>query len=216
MEEEKKKSKKGVIILALLLIVCVSIGYAALTAQLNIDGATKIKGNNWDIDIPNDNFNTNADPTEYPDCNATTAVGCPLKDDQQDKGGDTEVTQVPIKVATPEGEVKVEWAVVLHKPGDYYEFTVDAENDGTVDAKLSEVTINGITTAQQAYATYSVTYDDDSAIAVGDTLGAGTTRTVKVRVAYRSDISSDVMPSSDVDLGDSSKKLTVSMKYVQD
>ena len=212
MEEEKKKSKKGVIILALLLIVCVSIGYAALTAQLNIDGATKIKGNNWSIDIPNDNF----DLTDPACTDTTTGVGCPLKDDQQDVGGEAEVTQEPTKVSSPDGEVKVEWAVTLHTPGDYYEFTVDAENDGSVDAKLSEVTVNGITTAQQAYARYSVTYDDGSAIGVGDTLAAGTTKTVKVRVEFRSDVANSDLPTSDVDLGDSSKKLTVSMRYVQD
>ena len=212
MEEEKKKSKKGVIILALLLIVCVSIGYAALTAQLNIDGATKIKGNTWSIDIPNDNF----DLTDPACTDTTTGVGCPLKDDQQDVGGEAEVTQEPTKVSTPDGEVKVEWAVTLHTPGDYYEFTVDAENDGSVDAKLSEVTVNGITTAQQAYARYSVTYDDGSAIGVGDTLAAGTTKTVKVRVEFRSDVANSDLPTSDVDLGDSSKKLTVSMRYVQD
>ena len=211
MKEEKKKNKKGIIILALLLIVGVSIGYAALTAQLNIDGSTKIKGNNWSIDIPNNNF----DLTDPSCTDTTTAVGCPLKDDKQDKGGDTEVTQEPTKVSSPDGEVKVEWAVTLKKPGDYYEFTVDAENDGTVDAKLSELSINGITTAQQAFASYSVTYANGGAIAVGDTLPAGTTKTVKVRVEFRSDVASADLPTSDVDLGDSSKKLTVSMKYVQ-
>ena len=211
MKEEKKKSKKGIIILALLLIVGVSIGYAALTAQLNIDGSTKIKGNNWSIDIPNNNF----DLTDPACTDTTTGVGCPLKDDQQNKGGDAEVTQEPTKVTSADGEVKVEWAVTLYKPGDFYEFTVDAENDGTVDARLSEVSVKGITTDQQAYATYSVTYSNGNAIAVGDTLAAGTTRTVKVRVAYKDDVSPENMPASDVDLGDSSKKLSVSMKYVQ-
>ena len=211
MKEENKKSKKGIIILALLLILGVSIGYAALTAQLNIDGSTKIKGNNWSIDIPADNFDT-TDPS----CtNTTTGVGCPIDPSKEDVGGETVVDQHPTKEEGQDGEVNVSWAVTLKKPGDYYEFTVDAKNDGTVNAKLDQYTFKGITTAQQAYANYSVTYADGTPIAVGDTLPAGSTKTVKVRVEFRNDVSNENLPTSDVDLGDASKKLSVSMKYVQ-
>ncbi len=211
MKEENKKSKKGIIILALLLILGVSIGYAALTAQLNIDGSTKIKGNNWSIDIPADNFDT-TDPS----CtNTTTGVGCPIDPSNEDVGGETVVDQHPTKEEGQDGEVNVSWAVTLKKPGDYYEFTVDAVNDGTVNAKLSEVEIKGITAAQQAFANYTVTYADNSAINVNDTLNAGVTKKVKVRVEFKSDVSNENLPTSDVDLGDSSKKLTVHMKYVQ-
>ena len=212
MKEEKKSSKKGLIILALIAIIGVTIGYAALTAQLNIDGSTKIKGNNWDIDIPADNFDTTD-----PNCtNTTTGVGCPINDDQEDTNiPDDDIIQKPTKEEGADGEVNVSWSVILRKPGDYYEFTVDAKNDGSINAKLQSVDIKGITAAQQAFANYTVTYSDGSTIAVNDPLNANSTKTIKVRVEFRSDVTNDNLPSSDVDLGDSTKKLTVAMKYVQ-
>jgi len=205
-KKDNKKDKKKFLLL-LLLILLVSVGYAALTAQLNIDGSTIIKASNWDISIPDDNF----DPDDT------------LKDDQQEIGGDTVVTEEPKRTddSTP-NVVSMTWAVVLKNPGDYYEFTADVKNEGSVNAKLDTVNIVGITNEQKEYATYDVTYEDGSTISVGDTLAAGATKTIKVRVAYRDDIDSSKLPTTDVELGPSAddhantKELTVRLTFVQD
>ena len=205
-KEDKKKDNKKLLI-ALLLILGISIGYAAITAQLNVEGSTIIKGNTWDITIPDDNFDNDGT----------------LKDDQQDTDGDAEVTQEPKKVEdNTNNVVSLSWAVILHNPGDAYEFTADVKNEGSVNAKLDTVNIAGITAAQQAYATYTVTYEDGTPITTGATLAANATMTIKVRVAYRDDIQASAMPTTDVELGTgadgtaNTKELTVSLSFVQD
>ena len=42
-------------------------------------------------------------------------------------------------VITPNDTTEVTYEVTLAKPGDFYEFTVDAVNAGTVDAIIDEV-----------------------------------------------------------------------------
>lgn len=54
------------------------------------------------------------------------------------------------------------YEVVLEKPGDFYEATVDIVNEGTFDASLNEILISGISEQQSKYIKYSVTYNDNS------------------------------------------------------
>ena len=49
----KKKNKKYMLVILLLLVVGVSIGYAALTTTLNINGNTKIEKATWDVHFEN-------------------------------------------------------------------------------------------------------------------------------------------------------------------
>ena len=52
------------------------------------------------------------------------------------------------------------YTVTLAKPGDFYEFTGVIENTGDFDAALKSVTLtNSLTSEQQKYVTYTVTYD---------------------------------------------------------
>ena len=86
----------------------------------------------------------------------------------------------------------VEFAVDFDTPGQYYEFTVDAVNEGTMDADLVEVIskVNGkdISTLP-VYIVYSVTYDDGTDPTVGNVLSkkVGDTpgrQTYKVKIKY--------------------------------
>lgn len=89
-------------------------------------------------------------------------------------------------------DTKVEFNVSLD-PGEVYEFTVDAVNKGTFDAKLSSVTINPApaSTYGTGYYTYEVWYngtactDASCTAAINSTLAKENgTATVKVKVAY--------------------------------
>jgi len=57
------------------------------------------------------------------------------------------------------------FGVTLDKPGDFYEFQVDAVNDGTLDAMLSiistTVTSGGSPATLPSYIKYTVKYADD-------------------------------------------------------
>ena len=100
------------------------------------------------------------------------------------------------------------YSVDLVKPGDYYEFTVDVENTGSIAAKLSAApTITG----NSDYITHTVTYADGTAISANDELAATNgKKTVKVRVEYNSTLTQATLPTTD-----QATTFTVALNYVQ-
>ena len=107
----------------------------------------------------------------------------------------------------------VNYSVTLTIPGDYYEFTVDAVNAGTIDGMISVISnkLNGteITTLPN-YLEYKVTYDDGVEIAPNHLLSANSSEKYKVHVGYKKDISATDIPSAAQTLN-----LTFSVTYVQ-
>lgn len=94
----------------------------------------------------------------------------------------------------------VSYSVTLNTPGDYYEFTVDAVNAGTIDAMITSIDskMNGTTiTNLPAYLEYSVIYSDGTDLQVNQDLKHGTTEKYKVRVGYKKDINPSDLPSTD-------------------
>lgn len=176
----KKKKNSSFVVIALLLIVTISIGYAALSTTLNINGTSTIKTQSWDVHFENVKVTTNTGVT---------------------------VTKAP--TITEGKTTEVTYNVALNQPGSVYEFTVDVVNDGTIAAKTSATpTLGGNT--QTAIVNYTVTWSDGSAITANTALAAGATKTAKVRVEYKKDITAAQLPSADTALS-----LTCSIPYVQ-
>lgn len=95
------------------------------------------------------------------------------------------------------GGLSVTYEVTLTKPGDFYEFSVNVKNDGSVTAKLSAApTITGPTTAQDVYTNYTFLNSDGTAVTAGQTIAAGASKTYKVRVEFDRNISSDQLPTT--------------------
>ncbi len=86
----------------LLLLVIIGICYAYLTSNLSITGITEISGNSWNIHFTNVQVLNGS-------VNATTPATIDINDN-----------------------TKVNYTIRLNKPGDYYEFTVDVVNSGTI------------------------------------------------------------------------------------
>ena len=108
-------------------------------------------------------------------------------------------------------DLSITYSVVLTKPGDFYEFTVDVVNDGTVAAKLNAVpTISGVSPAQDVYTNYTFTHANGSAVTAGETIAAGSSASFKVRVEFDRNISADDLPESEQTMN-----LKVEMNYVQ-
>ena len=107
----------------------------------------------------------------------------------------------------------VNYSVTLSIPGDYYEFTVDAVNAGTIDGMVSVVSnkLNGteITTLPN-YLEYKVSYEDGVDIAPNHLLAANSSEKYKVHVGYKKDISVSDIPSTAQTLN-----LIFSVIYVQ-
>ena len=109
------------------------------------------------------------------------------------------------------GTSSVGFNVELNTPGEFYEFTVDVVNEGSIDAMIdSVVKTPELTTEQAKYIKYEITYENGESISTKQTLKKGTTTPIKVRVEYRKDIVASDLPSSATEL---SLKLT--LVYVQ-
>ena len=178
---KKKSNRKFVLLVLALLLFTITVGYAALSTTLNINGTSKINNATWDVHFAN-----------------------------------LEVTSGSVsatKAATIDsGKTAIDYNVELIKPGDFYEFTVDVTNTGTIDAKLGEAPIlSGVSAEQDVYTNYTVTYSDDTAINANDKLAAGATKKLKVRVEFDRNIANSQLPTEAQTLN-----LTFAMNYVQD
>ena len=171
----KSRRKRDIKILAVLLLSFVGIGYAALNANLKIDGVVNMPTASWDVHFANVQISSGSVALSTGDTAATIVTG---------------------------QTNKVSYKVSFHNPGDYYEFTVDAVNNGTVDAmidtissKLNNTEITG--SNLPAYLNYSVTYADGIELATKHKLEAGHTEKYKVRVEYKSDIEANELPQGE-------------------
>ena len=92
---------------------------------------------------------------------------------------------------------KVSFAINLDKPGDSYGFTVDVVNSGTVDAKLSSISLTDELQNKTNYLDYSLTYIDGVEIQEGDALKAGEHETIKFKAYFKKDITASDLESDD-------------------
>ena len=99
----------------------------------------------------------------------------------------------------------------LSMPGDYYEFTVDVVNNGSIDAMISSVVKNPELTAEQAkYLKYEITYQNGEAISNQQLLSKNTTMPIKVRIEYRKDLVASDLPSTNTTLN-----MSLTLEYTQ-
>ena len=109
------------------------------------------------------------------------------------------------------GTSTLSFDVDLNIPGEFYEFSVDVVNGGSIDAMIdSVVKTPELTTEQAKYIKYEITYENGESISTKQTLKKGTSTPIKVRVEYRKDLVASDLPSSATEL---SLKLT--LVYVQ-
>ena len=88
------------------------------------------------------------------------------------------------------------FTTTLNMPGDYYEFTVDVVNAGTIDAMIDGVTkIPDLTAEQSKYLTYVIEYQNGEAITTKQLVNAGSSVRLKVKIEYKKDISVTDIPT---------------------
>ena len=130
------KKRGSLIAIFVLLIAGISFGYAALSTTLTINGKTKISKVGWDIHF----------------FDATVADG---------SVSGTAAADI-IKADT----TKAEWEATLSVPGDYYEFTINVGNFGTIDAKLDTLPTDA--TKKYIIDTMTATYEDGTELTAAD------------------------------------------------
>ncbi len=167
----KTNKRKKYIIILFVLLLGFSVGFALLQANLKINGTSKVKGSSWDIHFENLNVTNGSVALSTGDVGATI------------QSSRTDIT----------------YTVTLNLPGDYYEFTVDAVNGGSIDAMIDTIDskLNGATiTTLPDYLKYTVTYSDGVALEPNHQLLHNTTEKYKVRIEYKRDINSTDMPTT--------------------
>ena len=99
---------------------------------------------------------------------------------------------------TVSNDTSVTFSVNLEDPGDFYEFKVDVTNGGTFNAMLDSLTILPVlTSAQQNYFAYTVTYEDGTAVNLNDALNVGVTETLLIRFEYLTQSNPALYPTAD-------------------
>ena len=99
----------------------------------------------------------------------------------------------------------------LDKLGDFYEFTVDVVNNGTIDAMIESIVIKPeLTEVQKKYINYTIEYQNGEQISPNQLLKANEFIRLKLRIEYKKDISELELPTSDETLN-----LFFSINYIQ-
>ena len=172
---KKRKKIEGRIVTLLVLFLTLGLGYALLHQNLTITGTSKLSNSSWDIHF--DNLNVSRGSVSLSNGDEAAEIDDTTKTD-------------------------INYTVTLQQPGDFYEFTVDIENEGTIDGMIESFysKLNGTdisaTNPVPSHLTYSVTYDDGMPIEINNLYAANSTDTIRVRVEFKRDISSDQLPST--------------------
>ena len=184
----KKNKKHRKIMLLVILLLGVTVGFALLSTTLFINGTANIKSNTWNIhwDDTSVNVTTGSVAAEEPEVSTTTST----KD-------------------------TVSFDVEFEIPGDFYEFEIDAINEGSVDGALElgqnwiTYKANGTETTLPSYMDFKVTYDDGTTVpSTGDVLAHGQSQTYKIRVEFKSGV--EELPSNPQPI-----TIEVNLPYVQ-
>lgn len=160
-----KKNKISIIILVLLVV---SVGYALVSTQLGINGTFNVARTKFDVHWANPAVTSGSVSNTLPN------IG-------QDSGAPA--------------NTKLSWSATFNVPGDFYEFTVDAENSGTIDAmitginmKVNNTDINANPSPLPEYITYELIYANGDPVVEGKVLKAESDYNprikYKVRVEY--------------------------------
>ena len=177
-----KNKVKNKILLLFVILLGITIGFAGLATTLKITGSTNIGKNTWNIYWDNVANEDGVTPSTHPQITA-------------------DANNVPKSLLT--------WTVTLDKPGDFYEFEVDAVNAGTLDAEIIGIeskygnssiisTVNGALVVADpnpvpSYIKYSIKYANGNEVSLGDRLPKATVsgntstptrKTYKIRVEY--------------------------------
>ena len=100
-----------------------------------------------------------------------------------------------VKVPTIENSTTVDFEAQLNLPGDFYEFTVDVVNNGTIDALIESITKEPeLTSDQKKYLNYIIEYQNGEQIALKQLVKANEFVRLKVRVELKKDIAASDLP----------------------
>ena len=103
------------------------------------------------------------------------------------------------------------FSTTLSEPGDFYEFTIDVVNNGSIDAMIDSVTKTpDLSDTQKKYLNYTFEYQNGNAITTKQLVSKNSFIRLKVKVEFRKDISVSDLPTTSETLN-----LEFRVNYVQ-
>lgn len=192
---EKNNGKTLAIVALFIAVIGLSIGFAALNTTLTINGSARVQTSSWNVHFAN--------------LRDAVVVGNPTIN--EDELSLTDTTFGTFNVG-------------FKSPGESVTYTFDVVNSGSYDAKISTITdINPVCTGSGENATtdadnvcnhltYSLTYTEGgAAVKANDTLAAGATKNLTLKIAYNSTVTADLLPKADVEISN----LGLTILYVE-
>ena len=170
----KKRNKRiKITLIVLITVLFVSIGYAALTTVLKI---------NSNISLGKASFAIHFDNVEAATHKATVNTEAAI---------------------TNEEKTIISFDVGIPRIGDYYRFTTDIVNEGSIPGKVKSIEINGLTESQKRLIKYKVTYTGtNKLLSVGDFFGPNSSKNMTVEVIYElsEDVENEDLPTDTLNL----------------
>ena len=113
--------------------------------------------------------------------------------------GSTNSGSIPI---IDDSGLSVSFSTTLNVPGDFYGFTIDVVNSGTIDAMIdSIIKTPELTDSQKKYINYVIEYQNDESINKKQIVSKDSLVKIKVRVEYKKDITESDLPTEVDNLG---------------
>ena len=169
----KRNKKQNIKLLALVLILLLGIGFAALAATLKINGTVNVSKASWDVHFENVSIIE----------------------------GSVEANPAPTSNNIDTTEMT--YTVNFSQPGDFFEFTTDIVNAGTIDAMIDTLTnkvyqSDGETeTTLPPYLNTEIKYvDNEMLVKENQGIPHNTSIKIKVRVEFKKNIEISDLPSS--------------------
>ena len=179
------RKKESLLMLIILIVAFLAIGYAYITTTLSINGTTDVDSNTWNVYWDNIEVAT----------------------------GSITGSQVITPPTINNDKNKVSYHIRFKEPGEYYEFTLNAINAGSIDAMIDKIItkLNNVeVTSLPNYLKYNVTYLNGTELDENHLLAANSSITYKVRIEYSSDVSPNELPSTDQNLS-----ISFGINYIQ-
>ena len=195
----KRKHLYIILIALVILVASISIAYAALSSTLTISGSADVVASSWDVHFENEQFVSTISNDGLYDYKVQPLFGLP-------EGCIFDADCVMLV-----DDTVLDFSIeAISKPGDFKVIQFDVVNGGTIDAKLSNYTLTGLSSEQDVYLNYYVIHADGSSISHNELLNAGERTSMKLVLEFDKNIDANQLPTSTQNLS-----LSFTMNYIQ-
>ena len=164
------------------MILLLGVGYAYLNTSVTVQGAGKVTSSSWDVHFENIVVNEKS---------SNSLEGNPLP--------------------TIIDDSTVTFNVGLESPGEFYEFSLDVVNNGTIDAMIDDIIVSPeLTVEQQKMFRYEIKYDNGINLEKYQSLKSGEKKNIKILFKYN-----EMLDYVEYSEENQSFEFSITIKYVQ-